>query len=208
MFEISKPRLIIRIDWSSKVNEALKLYDCDFDSAMSGLDIYGILVTDKKKILNESDLLFWNSKNTNTLNQITSSDNSVTCKQGILESDEFANDFESNVDGVFEIDLDLVNNNIQEIMFFIGRPPARDNNNDWINESLLKKVKNEFVSVDVSIEGENIKYSINYYYNKNGAITILLLKRNKDKWYISDYKQNEEYKNGLSEILNKFYTYQ
>lgn len=207
MFEITKPRLIIRIDWSSKVNEALKLYDCDFDSAMSGLDIYGILLTDKK-ILNEFDLLFWNSKNKNTLNQITSSDNSVTCKQGILESDELSNEFDSEIDGVFEIDLNLVNSNIQEIILFIGRPPARDNNNDWINESLIKKVKEEFVNVDVSIEDENIKYSIKYYYNKNGAITILLLDKNKDKWYVSDYKQNEVYKNGLFEIINKFNIYQ
>jgi stress response protein SCP2 len=203
MKEIINNLIIIKIDWSSK-SSPLQLRDCDFDSSMNGLDIYAILLDSNKKVISDSDLLFYNSKTINSFKQITSQSQSVICLKGLASSDDLIYD---GYDGVFEINFELMDIRIQEIIFFIGRPYSRKSAvNEWINEKLVKKVTNEFVFVDVIAESEKLKNTVKFYYNRVGALSILTIGKWDGKWYFHEDLVPEEHKHGLFEIVNKYVT--
>ena len=78
----------IQINWSQSFDEAPKMYDCSFDVAMHGLDLYALEL--KNDIIpDESSLLFYNSEIKTENGKITSNKNCITCCQGISLNEGF-----------------------------------------------------------------------------------------------------------------------
>lgn len=198
MFDFSIDKIQICIDWQSYNDEPLKLYDCDFDAAMSGLDVYALLLNNERQLLSNSDFLYWGSEFKTENQLITSSDNSLVC----LQSYSFYQNEEKDSASKFELHFDKINNNISEIIFIVGRPQQREQNDKWMDSKILRKVQNEFVDIFINIELINYSRTIKYFYNKFGAVEVLSIVKKQNKWVVNSKENYIEYTNGLFEVLN------
>ena len=206
-FELEKEistKCIIQINWSQNIDEALKMYDCSFDAAMSGLDLYALELKNEK-MLDDSSLLFYNSEIKTDNGKITTNNKSIICYQGISLNEGFDGNDEINekYDGIFYVDLSKIESSADKLIFLIGRPKTDSEQSElWIDNSRVRNVLNEKAYVDVFINERLIKSSCPYYYNKCGALKILELKNSSGNWKIN--LDNQIFENGLQEIINQY----
>ena len=220
MREIQSQKISVIINWSTVWDTVPEIYDCDFDPVMAGFDIFAVLLDEFGHIVSENDLLYYNSNNRNLNGQITSSDNSVTY---LSASNENNIDFGSPMDDYdeYEIDFNLVNSNVKEIRFLIGRPASKEmeHTNNWIDDSQIRKnisrwwrrnsvtsklfqeTRNKFSEVFYFIE--NIRKPFKFFYNQWGVICFLSIQRHNGKWHINEKIENGNYRNGLLEIIER-----
>ena len=206
-FELEKEistKCTIQINWSHSINEALKNYDCSFDDAMYGLDLYALELKNER-MLDDSSLLFYNSKIKTDNGKITSNNKSIICLQGISLNEGFNDNDEINekYDGIFIVDFHKIELSVDKLIFFIGRPKTDNEQSElWIDNSRVRNVLNEKAYVDVFINERLIKSHCPYYYNKFGALRILELENYSGNWKIN--LDNQVFENGLNEIINQY----
>ncbi len=212
---ICNNKVIVKINYSSLRCEPLKLYDCEYDIAMVGVDFYLVLLGEQRHAISHDDLLFYNSKHKNENGDISSSDNSVICKRGLLFDDEELHGYDDNFDCIFEINFDTVNPEIEEIILLVGRPASKDcKKGNWINYARIKNAQDDSIDIliDVNIMN-NDSILVKYFYNRLGAICILHFFRNDGFWFMSNNNRYLkrygtelfEYKDGLREIINRHF---
>ena len=184
----------VELTWVDSLNPEPKLYDCSFDDAMSGLDVYALCL--KNGLLpDKTSLIFYNNS--------SNSDDSIT------------GDFDTcyyeypGFDESFSLRPDKLNIKYDEIIFAIGRPKTTNEKNaKWIDHEIVKKVVDETCYVNCRIKTNfsneyiTIK-NIEYKYNAHGAIVLFKFVKNNDIWTI-DLSHNIYY-NGLQEIIEKHY---
>jgi len=206
-FELEKEistEFSIQINWSHSIDEALKMYDCSFDDAMSGLDLYALELKNER-MLDDSSLLFYNSDIKTDTGKITSNNKSIICYQGIRLTEGFDEQDEINetYDGIFIVDFNKIDSSVDRLLFFIGRPRTDSEQVElWIDNSRIHKVLNEKAYVDIFINERLIKSYCPYYYNKWGALKILELENHSGSWKIN--LDSQIYENGLQEIINQY----
>jgi stress response protein SCP2 len=206
-FELEKEisaKCTIQINWSHSINEALKNYDCSFDDTMYGLDLYALELKNEK-MLDDSSLLFYNSKIKTDNGKITSNNKSIICHQGISLNEGFNDndEIDEKYDGIFIVDLSKIELSVNKLIFFIGRPKTDSEQSElWIDKNRVSSVLNEKAYVDIFINERLIKSSCPYYYNKFGALRILELENNSGNWKIN--LDNQIFENGLQEIINQY----
>lgn len=183
----------VELTWVDSLNPEPKLYDCSFDDAMSGLDVYAICL--KNGILpDETSLLFYNN--------ISNSDDSISGDFNYCYVDY------PGFDQCFFLSPDKLNIKYDEIIFAIGRPKTRnEKKTNWIDHELVKKVTDETCYVNCRIKKDSsneyitIK-NIDYKYNLYGAIVLFKFVNINGDWTI-DLSHNI-YFNGLQEIIEKY----
>jgi hypothetical protein len=181
----------VEINWSNSLDFEPKLYDCSFDHAMSGLDVYVICL--KNGVLpDEKDLVFYNN--------FSNTDESIEGDYGYCYADY------PGFDQCFWIIPSKLTEKYDEILFVIGRPKTRnEKNTNWIDHDLVRKVTDEICYVDCKIlQWENEYHTIRnikFEYNKNGATVLFKFEKNNSCWTI-DLSHNI-YNNGLKEIIEK-----
>lgn len=206
-FELDKElsmQCTIQINWSQNIYEAPKMYDCSFDDAMSGLDLYALELKNER-MLDNSSLLFYNSEIKTDDGKITSNNKSIICYKGIslTEGSNDNDEINEKYDGIFIIDFSKIELSVDKLIFFVGRPKTDSEQSElWIDTSRVLNVLNEKAYVDVFINERLIKSSCAYYYNKCGALKILELENKSGNWKIN--LDNQIFENGLQEIFNQY----
>ena len=206
-FEIEKEiatKCTIQINWSHSVKEGPKMYDCSFDDAMSGLDLYALELKNEK-MLDDSSLLFYNSKIKTDNGKITSNNKSIICQQGMSLDEGFNDNDEINekYDGIFIVDFSKIELSANKLIFLIGRPKTNNEQSElWIDSNRVRNVLNEKAYVDVFINERLIKSYCPYYYNRSGALRILELENHFGNWKIN--LDNHIFEDGLQEIINQY----
>lgn len=194
----------VQINWTQSLEDAPKMYDCSFDDAMSGLDLYALELKDEK-MLDDSSLLFYGSLIKSDKGKITSNLKGVICNQGISMDEGFNDNYkiDENYDGIFIVDISKIELSVNKLIFFIGRPKTNNEQSEfWIDKKRVDHVLNEKAYVDIFINEKLVKSSCPYYYNKYGALKILELENNFGIWKIN--LENQIFKNGLQEIINQY----
>ncbi len=181
----------VEISWTDDLEFEPKLFDCSFDDAMEGLDVYALCLN-SGFLTNEKNILFYNN--------FSNIDNSLLGDYGYCYLDY------PGFDQCFTLIPNQLATKYDEILFLIGRPQSREpKNKSWINKDLLKDAVNEkcYISVTIKkISGEsytikNIKYDYNIY----GAMVLFGFKKNNNLWSLNI--SHDFYLNGLSEIIEK-----
>jgi hypothetical protein len=194
----------VQINWSHSLQEAPNLFDCSFDDAMHGFDLYAIELKNET-MPNDSSLLFYNSKNRNENGKITNKNGSIICYQGVDLNEGGIDKNESNekYDGIFLVNFDSIGTSADRLMFFIGRPKTNSENcKHWIDSTRVKKVLNEKVDVEIFINDKLVKTNCQFHYNKWGALKILELYNDSKSWKIMT--DNQIFQNGLQEIIELY----
>lgn len=182
----------VELIWVDSLNAEPKLYDCSFDDAMSGLDVYALCLKNGF-LTDETSLIFYNNS--------SNFDDSI---KGDFDCCYYAY---PGFDQCFSLRPDKLNIKYDEIIFAIGRPKATNEKNvKWIDHEIVKKVVDETCYVDCRIKkhfsNEYITLkNIEYKYNAHGAIVLFKFVKNNDIWTI-DLSHNIYY-NGLQEIIEK-----
>lgn len=177
----------VELTWSESLNIEPKLYDCSFDDAMSGLDVYALCL--KNGFLpDKTSLLFYNNS--------SNSDDSIRGDFGYCYLKD------PGFDQCFFLCPDKLNIKYDEIVFAIGRPKTtNEKNSNWIDHEIVKKVADETCYVDCRINKHIKIKNIEYKYNAHGAIVLFKFVKNNNNWTI-DLNHNIYY-NGLQEIIEK-----
>jgi len=194
----------IKINWSQSVKETPKLYDCSFDDMHYGFDLIALALKNDIMI-NDSDLLFYNSNYRNNNSDISNASENIICLQGISLSEGLDGKeiYDPNYDGIFYIDFEKIGTNIDTILFFIGRPMTdTENIETWIDAKKVASVLNEKIYADIYVNDTLVKMSSVFPYNLNGAMLIFKLIREPNSWRYSI--STKDYKNGLTEIIKKY----
>jgi stress response protein SCP2 len=194
----------IQINWTQSLEEAPKMYDCSFDDAMYGLDLYALELKDER-MLDDSSLLFYNSVTKTDYGKITSNIKSIICNQGISLNEGFNDndEIDEKHDGIFIVDLSKIELSVNKLIFFIGRPKTDSEQSElWIDKNRVSNVLNERAYVDIFINEKLVKSSCPYHYNKYGALRILELENYSGNWKIN--LDNQIFENGLQEIINQY----
>ena len=183
----------IEINWSDSIKDEPKLVDCSFDDAMSGLDIY-VLCLMNNIFPDEKSILFYNN--------YSNSDESIIGDYNIIHCTY------PGYDQSFSLNTKKIDDKYDQILFVIGRPKTRTlNSENWIDQNLVKDVKNEKCFIECSINRKNsspvIIVNIEYEYNKFGSLVLFEFKKANDSWKL--IKNHITYTNGLKEIIEKHY---
>jgi stress response protein SCP2 len=191
-FDFTK-KCLVQINWSASFgSEGPKLYDCSFDAAMAGLDIY-VIGLKNDLMPDESSLLFYNSAHKTETGEICNKDKSIV--QG-----ENYDDY----DTIISIDFNTLKSNYDKILFLIGRPYTDTPNFiNWIDEKRIKKVINESNYVDCFVNDSLVVQNINYCYNQNGAMTLFEFRSTNNEWVFNI--NHDMFKQGLNEIIKKYH---
>lgn len=182
----------VELTWVDSLNPESKLYDCSFDDAMSGLDVYVICL--KNGLLPDVKSLLYYNNNSNSDDSISGDFN-------------YCYNHYPAFDQCFYLRPDKLNIKYDEIIFAIGRPKTHNEKTpNWIDHELIKKVTGEVCYVNCRIKkGSNNEHitinNIEYKYNLYGAMVLFKFLNNNDNWTI-DLSHNN-YNNGLQEIIEK-----
>ena len=184
----------IEVTWSDYLASEPKLFDCSFDDAMSGLDVYALCLN-LGFMPDEKSLLFYN----NYSNLTKSLEGDYDWRYGDMP------DF----DQCFILNPQNFDKEFDEILFIIGRPKTKNSTSKaWIDSNQIKDVIEEICLVDCKIRAKNgIDYlmirNIKYEYNKYGAMVLFGVKKIDDSWIID--LSHYQYLNGLSDIIERHF---
>lgn len=135
----------VQINWTQSLEDAPKMYDCSFDDAMCGLDLYALELKDEK-MLDDSSVLFYGSLIKTDKGKITSNLKGIICNQGISMDEGFNDNYkiDENYDGIFIVDISKIELSANKLSFFIGRPKTNNEQSElWIDKKRADRVLNE-----------------------------------------------------------------
>lgn len=198
-------KCIVQMNWMLENEGPMKTIDCGFDDSSWGMDFYAVELKNGK-LIDESSLLFYNSLVRTEGGKITNKNRSVVCKQGISLDDimDGSEDWNPEYDVIFSVDLGNENLPADKYIFLVGRPRTDSKNCiEWIDRERIESVKNEKAYVEVFIDGQSKMKSIPFYYNRFGALGILILEKKFGKWRFKI--NNDPIQNGLLELVSRYF---
>jgi hypothetical protein len=198
-------KCIVQMNWMLENEGPMKTIDCGFDDSSWGMDFYAVELKNEK-VIDESSLIFYNSLDRTESGKITTKNRSVVCKQGISLDDimDGSEDWNPEYDVIFSVDLGNENLPADKYIFLVGRPRTDSKNCiEWIDRERIESVKNEKAYVEVFIDGQSKMKSIPFYYNRFGALGILILEKKFGKWRFKI--NNDPIQNGLLELVSRYF---